>query len=576
MEWIQGHDLQRELEIQRGLAPNEESERALPPVKDHKYPGRVALLCAEVADALHHAHSKGIVHRDIKPSNVLIDPNGRARVVDFGLAKDEALGNLTRTREIAGTYYYMSPEQARVTDAKVDHRTDVYSLGVVMYEMLTLVRPFEGRTSHEVISRIKNHFPKPVRRLNHGVHSDLETICVTAMEKDPARRYASGSALAQDLRRFLAHEPIRARPRTTLQRTGRWIHRHRIAVGALIIALVTSTISVTSVLALEDRPRLSISAVQDGSPLAGTAQAREIDARMSLPGPPVDLGRIPLEGATTLLPGLWRIIVTVDGRQPRAFDRSITVNTPTAIEIDLSNDLQADRALDRSGMVAFPDLEWTFPPPSDPSLIPFRLSVGPMAVEAFEIDEAEVSVGDYARFLRATDHPEPPLWSEFSNQTDLPVIYVTWRDALAYAEWAGKRLPTFAEWMLAARGVEGRLYPWEGTRTPIPGNVDGPYGPNNTSRIDLYIEHAGPVRSAEDALTPEGLFHMFGNVSEWTATPGSTPTQDGDLLTLPNSRLALGGGWTVQSADQNLRNAIQKAIDATGPALGFRCARTIY
>src|SRR5262245_60797203 len=155
MELIDGHDLGTELRLQQERAPDEPPP-ILPRFDDAGWVAAAAGLVADVADALHHAHENGVLHRDVKPANLLLDRNGRVFVADFGLARDERFGTLSRTGDVKGTPYYMSPEQARVVDVPdVDHRTDVYSLGVVLYEMLTLKRPFEGRTSDEIIARIQ-------------------------------------------------------------------------------------------------------------------------------------------------------------------------------------------------------------------------------------------------------------------------------------------------------------------------------------------------------------------------------------------------------------------------------------
>jgi hypothetical protein len=185
-----------------------------------------------VADALHCAHEHGLVHRDVKPQNLLLQENRRVQVGDFGLVRDESLGSLTRTGELAGTPYYMSPEQAKIVRASVDHRTDVYSLGVVLYELATHQRPFEGKTSADVLTKIRDTHPSGLRSLNPHLPRDLETICLKAMAKEPRDRYATAAELRDDLRRFLAHEAIVAKPPTWLAHAGRWMRRHRYKVGA--------------------------------------------------------------------------------------------------------------------------------------------------------------------------------------------------------------------------------------------------------------------------------------------------------------------------------------------------------
>jgi WD40 repeat protein len=192
-----------------------------------------AELVAAVADALHYAHECGVVHRDVKPSNILIGPDGRPCVMDFGLAKRDA-GEITMTIEgqVLGTPAYMSPEQAGGEGHAVDGRTDVYSLGVVLYQMLTGELPFRG-TRRRVMHQVLNDDPRPPRSLNDAIPRDLETIALKAMAREPGRRYATARDLAEDLRRWLLGEPIRARPTGRLGRALLWAKRRPAAAGLL-------------------------------------------------------------------------------------------------------------------------------------------------------------------------------------------------------------------------------------------------------------------------------------------------------------------------------------------------------
>lgn len=170
-----------------------------------------ARLAIEAAEALQYAHSTGVIHRDIKPSNLLLTRRGRIKVSDFGLAKIEDELALTRTGDMAGSPYYMSPEQAGADKKKVGRRTDIYSLGVTLYEMLTLNRPFEGDTSHEVMKKVLSMDPKDPRILESRVPADLAVICMKALEKKTEDRYESMEAFADDLRRFLSGDVILAK-----------------------------------------------------------------------------------------------------------------------------------------------------------------------------------------------------------------------------------------------------------------------------------------------------------------------------------------------------------------------------
>ncbi|HEV2946038.1 MAG TPA: serine/threonine-protein kinase, partial [Gemmataceae bacterium] len=178
---------------------------------DGHYFDTVARMIAEVADALEYAHQQGVIHRDIKPSNLLLSPNARLSINDFGLARMLEQPGMTMTGEFVGTPAYMSPEQITAGRTLLDHRTDIYSLGATLYELLTLHPPFTGERRDQVLTQILHKEPKAPRKMNPKVPVDLETICLKAMEKDPDGRYQTAGKLAEDLRHFVNRFAIKAR-----------------------------------------------------------------------------------------------------------------------------------------------------------------------------------------------------------------------------------------------------------------------------------------------------------------------------------------------------------------------------
>src|SRR5437899_4434006 len=201
-------------------------------------------LIVKLARTVHYAHEHGILHRDIKPGNVLLDAKGEPHLTDFGLARlVESESTVTRTMEVLGTPSYMAPEQAIGNNARVGRATDVYGLGAVFYQLLTGHPPFAGGTTFETVRLVLDTEPRNPRLWNPKVDRDLATICLKCLEKDPQRRYSSALALAEDLERWLKHEPIRAKRSGFFTHGRKWVGRNP-TIAVLVASLFALAVAV--------------------------------------------------------------------------------------------------------------------------------------------------------------------------------------------------------------------------------------------------------------------------------------------------------------------------------------------
>jgi WD40 repeat protein/serine/threonine protein kinase len=283
-----------------GVATNRYSSTS-----DPAYIRGVARLGAQAAEALEHAHVRGILHRDIKPGNLLLDAEGNLWVTDFGLAQIEGNSRLTLTGDVLGTLRYMSPEQALGRRVVIDGRTDVYSLGVTLYELLTLRPAVDGRDRAEILRRIAEKEPVPLRVFNPTVPRDLETILIKAVQKEPLARYAGAGELAADLRRFLEGRVILGRRPTLWDRALKWARLHPaiVVLGTAILLVAVLGLSISNIL-IDHQKRRAESAYQIAAVLSQEAKEKAASLERQLYINRVNLAQRDLSANITAAAGL--------------------------------------------------------------------------------------------------------------------------------------------------------------------------------------------------------------------------------------------------------------------------------
>jgi formylglycine-generating enzyme required for sulfatase activity len=568
--------------------------------------------------------------------------------------------------------------QARIVKHRVDHRTDVYSLSVVLYEALTLVRPFEGTTSYEVVEQIRRTRPRPVRRVNRRVPRDLETICHAAMARMPAARYQTAAAMRDDLQRFLAREAIemqppswRARLYTAVRCRAKSLAAFMlVAIGATLgavlhgveaeaaaaddlrlrcqkvlatidldqmadqelaavwreVAGATDTISIRARQSIADyrdlllarrvapealaslhegerarrvlsqvelerrllavfpdasamaeqsaftdplRVRLNVEVVDAaGKPVPAEVSAARIEWLTGQPAPAVLLGSAPVQGSR-LEDGMYRMQVRSTRYGLREYVRTFELAERPSLRLVVR---EPPRPI--LPMVRIPGD--TLVLPDTPQERPHGLKGQATIVPTFWLDAFEVTIEEYAAFLRETGYPAPLEWENGldAELRQRPVTNVSWEDAVAYAEWAGKRLPTLAEWFLAARGPNARLRPYAGTE--YLGNSRAPmdFDRSRESRLLALRRHSCDYAHG-GGDTDQGVREMLGNVAEWVESPVVVPTPAG-MVHNRYQRYVVGCTWWAASEQTGLNSTTSRDIGPTGAwfAYGFRCARS--
>mgnify|MGYP001230598614 CR=1 FL=1 len=517
-------------------------------------------LVREVAEAVGFAHAQGVVHRDLKPENVLLDGAGRARVADFGLARAEGLEALTRTGQLVGTPAYMAPELYE-SPTRAGPASDVWALGVLLYEALVDRLPFPAETLVELAGQLATQDPPCPRAIDPSVPPALEAVCLQALARDPARRYPQAGALAADLARAVGGARVEARGPV---RRGRSLGVGLVALSAALLLGVLARFAPPPAVVDARPPRLQVSFPPPGHvtedalvKLEGTVADEGPGVELQVGGGTpvrVDPGRFTL--VVPLAPGPNRLVleardaagnrapplvleVTRLSEHPLWFERLPAERRPRQ---PLPEGLRPSGTpgeylweRDRSALVWVPpgEAKVGLDDPEDGPPHRVRFSRG------FYIGAREVTRGQFLRYCRSTGRPEPDLvkgdavkqaagaaeqltglriGAQGGLTDEHPVSNVTWAQAQEYCQWAGLRLPGDAEWEYAARGADGRVYPWGDTP---------PVGPHRLANLGGALDgelFLAPVGSFPQGASPFGCLDMLGNVKEWTAD-GRVPYQ---------------------------------------------------
>ena len=549
-----------------------------------------ARLLSQVASALDHAHQRGIIHRDIKPSNILLDERDDVLLSDFGLARIlESTTRLTVTGASLGTPAYVSPEQA--LGEEVDNRTDVYSLGVVLYEMLTGRTPFPGDTLAVALKHVQEP-PPPPRSLNPALPEAVEQVILQALAKNPDERFATAGALAHALEQAIAEsksppplppEPGEGAAVVEVEPTpGPALHipKQIVVVAGAVVLLLIMAIAVGLALFRGggETPTPAISAADLTATAIALLPATPTGTATATHTPTATPTGTPVDTATpTGTPSPTPTSTPISTATPTASATPTPTATPTIAPTTPPSEPAPGSIREFGGV------EMVYVPPGTFTMgsetgEPDERPVHNVWLNGFWIDRTEVTNAQYRSCVDAGQCKRPAYNSsntrthyfDDANYDGHPVIYVSSDDAATYCQWRGKRLPTEVEWEKAAS------WDWRtGTKLTWPwGNTF-----DDSKVRDGPREDTSSVGKRPAGASPYGAMDMAGNVSEWTADYYSadyyaaSPSSNPKGPATGYGRVVRGGTWW--DVDYDLRTTRRKQEDANARQmyLGFRCAR---
>ena len=526
MEFVPGRDLRKMILHETGPIP---------------YP-RALLLFKQILEAIKYAHDfkytdksdelhRGIIHRDLKPANILVTPEDRVKVTDFGIVKVRGVKGGTQMGFNPGTPEYMSPEQAR--GRELDHRSDIYSLGIVLYEMLTGRVPFDmdgAGTSDYEIRRGHIELPvPPLSKFRRGIPGGLEAIVLKALEKNPDNRFQSAKDFLDAIKGFeLTGVQTYGGPRKTVVQPVDNPPNPDIPDKTVVTPPIDET--------------------EIGDPEESSSDEITI---------PIPDEKKPRPTSRTIMISIGIVIVAaaviswwILSRAPMSVESGIVGGGGISGSVSVPQ-----------GMISIPGGEFSMGRDDGND---FERPSYKVQVKPFFIDHYEVTNDEYAKFLRQTRRNPPSHWREgqYENgEARLPVVNVTWYEARAFCEWAGKRLPFEPEWEYTARGRDNRLYPY--------GNE---WKPRFSNALETGLDKPQAVGSYPEGDSAFGVADLAGNVAEWTETeykpyPGSRAKTD------EGNRVIRGGGFRVPAREQTATERFFDRPTASYDFVGFRCAK---